>query len=400
MDQDIDYFLFNNILTKLKLYDVNNNIKKNILQLCSDVDIDHTDIDIIVEIIISRFNLKKIKQDIVKKNIKINDSVDDNIVENFRTEIYKDNMNENVNLQDLLTNISDESKRILFLPSHFNLNSFNSIRFDSNNQTIFKWDIANLDNNSNYNAVSSNKIKNIRAIRLLPFIFPSTKNGITNNSRIYVEIIELNNQAFIGYNNKRFHFEFAINYLPTKTLKQTGFRDNVVYIDDNSVDTKYNQFNCSDLGKNIALFKFTKPISEINSISIRFSTQVGNLILDQHIVTGKLITTSTLIQKKSTLINSTGIIFDQEPYINIYDQIIINKITSDNYQQFPNIQNMINKSFYINYIYKDTSIGKNIYIIPFDSTFILNQDNNAILNIILMSKKINLNLIIYHDGYI
>ena len=122
-------------------------------------------------------------------------------------------------LQSIFNPNSLIKKAYLFLDSKYRVRNT-----DSN---TLKWNIATTGTNydERTTAVSTSRLKNIVAIKLYPFKFPNTYGSLYNFNRIYVDMVELNNQSYIMYGNNRFHFEFNITYVSQPTLAQTtGYR--------------------------------------------------------------------------------------------------------------------------------------------------------------------------------
>lgn len=170
---------------------------------------------------------------------------------------------------------------------------------DSISNNLFKWNLnysgSNYDPNTT--AVSTARIINIGSVKMLPFKFPYTTGALTNHNRLAVEIVELNNQAYISYNN-RFHFEFDIE----------------------SGGVGYSQYICKDLGSNVAVFTFTNPVAELNTISLRFYNPYSLLTLDPDILYGTITSNSA----------QSVITFTKPPMVALGDMVVIQQFTTTN----------------------------------------------------------------------
>lgn len=140
---------------------------------------------------------------------------------------------------------------------------------EGNNSTLFTWNVVTTSGTFDKysSAVSSIELKNIVAIRLYPFKFPNTPRVFGNDNTLSVEIVELNNQAYIAAAfYKRFHFSFNI------------FRQNPLY--GTSYTGTQEPFKTSDLSDKGAVINFREPIAKLDNLSIRFGNPFNTLTLN------------------------------------------------------------------------------------------------------------------------
>ena len=170
---------------------------------------------------------------------------------------------------------------------------------EANNSTEFKWYVT--DTSRVYTsdmAVSTLPIKSITSIKMYPFIFPSSLNALTPSKRLSVEIDELKNQAYIApAYKKRFHFVFSVQKVDADT---------------------YPQYVIDELGQNDCLFDFHNPISELNSVTLRFGNPFRNLALDP----------DRLYATISSVGVQTRLTFTQAHYLNVDDVVVIENFTT------------------------------------------------------------------------
>lgn len=170
---------------------------------------------------------------------------------------------------------------------------------EANNSTEFKWYVT--DTSRVYTsdmAVSTLPIKSITSIKMYPFIFPSSLNALTPSKRLSVEIDELKNQAYIApAYKKRFHFVFSVQKVDADT---------------------YPQYVIDELGQNDCVFDFHNPITELNSVTLRFGNPFRNLALDA----------DRLYATISSVGAQTRLTFTQSHYLNVDDVVVIENFTT------------------------------------------------------------------------
>lgn len=122
--------------------------------------------------------------------------------------------------------------------------------------TILRWNLTTLQGNfmPESTALTIIPLRDVIAMNMTPFKFPSVQNIHTNSHRISAEIIELNSQAMIANRGqKRIHFMFDID-------KNTN--------------------DLTDIGNTKTHFKFHTPIMQLDTISLRFGNPINNISLD------------------------------------------------------------------------------------------------------------------------
>jgi hypothetical protein len=139
---------------------------------------------------------------------------------------------------------------------------------DSNNQTTFKWNIANASKTYNRlnTAATTAPLKDVVSIKMLPFRFPNTTYALRGARRLSVEIVEFDNMAhIITAENRRFHFLFELAAItagsPLPLLAQ-------------------------DIGNNSAEFSFHEPVIDVNTLTLRFGNPGTVLSLDPDVLYG------------------------------------------------------------------------------------------------------------------
>ena len=174
---------------------------------------------------------------------------------------------------------------------------------DTNNVNEFKWLIANI--NKSYNpltsAATTAPIRDIVKIKMFPFRFPNSENTVTEFHRLSVEIVELNNQAYIiTHTNKKFHFVFDI--------ERTGPVGST------------EPYDMTDVGNSLAEFEFHEPIIELNTITIRFGNPGDLINLDSDSLYGTI----------SAVGAQTMITFTQPHFCSVSTSIVISKFNTTN----------------------------------------------------------------------
>jgi hypothetical protein len=199
----------------------------------------------------------------------------------------------------------------LFLDSRY--------KVDTTDNTVIKWNIAPFGTSydSETTALTTEKITNIKSIKMYPFVFKSTA-AVYQLNRIYVTILELQSQSYTIGNNKKIHYEFFFSNNAQKTIGEaTGYRSDTVFTNNQLSNTGYTQPILSDIGNNEAIFYFDNPIDYLDTLTIQFSNLYGILKLDPETLPATLIFSSRI----------TRIIFNTNPFITVYDRIIISNLT-------------------------------------------------------------------------
>jgi len=280
-------------------------------------------------------------------------------------------------LQSIFNPNSLIKKAYLFLDSKYRVRNT-----DSN---TLKWNIATTGTNydERTTAVSTSRLKNIVAIKLYPFKFPNTYGSLYNFNRIYVDMVELNNQSYIMYGNNRFHFEFNITYVSQPTLAQTtGYRF-IPSSTGTDLSTYYTQAYCDDVGQNKSIFEFTYPIAELTTLSLQFNNGIQVLNMDADTLK------ATLYTNRGT---RTALVFASTPYIALYDTISLSGVTTTDVSATTVINN-INTEFMITEIDGVNVDNLVYYYIEYDTSGILSSSiNNGVFDVYLNSKRLQLRL--------
>ena len=249
---------------------------------------------------------------------------------------------------------------------------------------IFNWNIAS--SGTNYDKTTSiictSKIRNIIAVTMTPFKFPNSSGVLSNLNRIYVNIVELQNQAYVTSENIRFHFEFDVQYTNQLTAAEaTGYRIQYTNNNPNETSTAYTHFLCNDIGNSIARFEFVNPIAELNTLTLQFYNGLNYITLDNDIAIG------TVLECTETFLTFT---FNKEVYIALYDKVIINDISINNStSQQKEFTNDLNRSegWQISKIINSNPVSYSIYYSGGLSVDPANF-NNGQFTIYLQSKRI------------
>jgi len=343
--------------------------------------IKNKNIDELVKLFSESF-LKKIseKKDIdmhefLKTEIGVNSEhvVVDKKVENETVESL---LNKPKLLQSIFSPQSLIKKAYLYLDSKYRVRNTAS--------NTLKWNIATTGTNYDEatTAVSTSRLKNIVAIKAFPFRFPNTNAALYNFNRIYMDMIELNNQSYVMYGNTRFHFEFNISYVTQPTLAQvTGYR----YIPTSTgtdLSTYYTQAYCDDIGQNKSVFDFTYPIAELTTLSLQFNNGFQILDLDPDTVKATMYTGTR-----------TALVFQATPYIALYDTISLSNVTTTNPAAATTINNINNREFIITEIDGINVDNLVYYYFEYNTNGILNNTiNNGVFDVYLNSKRLQLRL--------
>lgn len=126
---------------------------------------------------------------------------------------------------------------------------------DDDGTASFRW---NFVNNATYTQGTVNvigDIKDITSIKVFPVKIPYTPQADNNYGRITMFIQEFSAQAFIGQENRKFHFVFAPE-----------------------VQDRYVELNPKD--NNNGLFKFKTPIVQLETLTVSFGSPLQPIIFD------------------------------------------------------------------------------------------------------------------------
>jgi len=143
---------------------------------------------------------------------------------------------------------------------------------DDDGTNAFRW---NFVNNATYTQGTVNvigDIKDITSIKVFPTKIPYTEQADNNYGRITMFIQEFSAQAFIGQENRKFHFVF-----------------------DPKIQDRYVDLNPKD--NNDGIFKFKTPIVQLETITVSFGSPLQPIVFDldrQTMVVNKYETTTKL----------------------------------------------------------------------------------------------------------
>ena len=153
----------------------------------------------------------------------------------------------------------------------------------------FKWNHINnmIRTQGSFNSIG--EIRDIISIKLMPFRIPKVNSADNQYKRISLLIHELTSQSFIAHENRQYHF---MGLICTKNISNRWLE----------IDTKDN------FGGE---FKFNKPITHLDTITISLASPLEDVIFDIDRLTGNILSYS----------NSTIIEFPIDH--NIYDNDII-----------------------------------------------------------------------------
>ena len=230
-------------------------------------------------------------------------------------EITSNDPNADVKIKDLIEKPklvhSLFSPKSLYKKAYLRLDSRWRLR-DTLTNNQFKWNLAysGTQYDPTTSTVSTSRITSIIGMKIIPFKLPNTYNSIANGNRINIRVKEFDNQAYIGYNNQRYHFTLSIK-------KPNGYREADAAI---SV-FNYEQAELNDLGNNFSEFNFAQPITQIDTLTLSFDNGFDVLTLDPDIITNVTLSYNVLTPTVTTFT------FASIPYIALYDTIIISGIT-------------------------------------------------------------------------
>ena len=208
---------------------------------------------------------------------------------------------------------------------------------------------------------SVNMIGNTRdiiAIRVHPFRIPYTETADNRYSRISMLINELTGQSFIAHENRNFHFMF-------KTT-----------IDSEFIDLEAEVFN--------GYFKFEKPITTLNTITLSFGNPLEQIIFDRD---RDVCTFDYISNAPDTLITT-----EKDHDLSNGDRVYISNFDVGSVPPALIQQNEINQRIKSEINKKNghlvTVVSSNQFTIPFDSSNIQNPITNLASNVYYGSKRI------------
>lgn len=162
--------------------------------------------------------------------------------------------------------------------------------------TLLKWSVTSPQGNyiAETSAITPIPLHDIVSITARPFRFPNARNIYTNAHRVSVEIVELNTQAIIcNRGQKRFHFLFDI--------ERTG------------AASSYAPYEIRDIENQTAHFNFHTPITQLDTLTLRFGNPFINIPLDPDQLTATL----------TSIGAQTLLTFSQPHYCEALDEIFI-----------------------------------------------------------------------------
>lgn len=167
--------------------------------------------------------------------------------------------------------------------------------------TQFTWNFVNSDSLSQGSFNSITDIGDIMAIRIYPIRIPYTSN-LDNNSydRVTMLIEEFRAQSFIGQENRRYHFVFNTD------------------IDSSNPNNRWIDL-CPE-NHNDGYFRFAKPITQLDTITITFGSPLQELVFD----------TDRLNAGVNSYGNTTEWIFGDDHNLETGDRVYIQSFTTNN----------------------------------------------------------------------
>lgn len=154
-------------------------------------------------------------------------------------------------LKELVTVLNPEivnKTAYMFLDSRYRI-------LDDDGTASFRW---NFVNNATYTQGTVNvigDIKDITSIKVFPTKIPYVSQADNNYTRVTMFIEEFSAQAFIGQENRKFHFVFAPE-----------------------IQDRYIDLNPKD--NNAGLFKFKNPITHVETITVSFGSPLQPIVFD------------------------------------------------------------------------------------------------------------------------
>jgi hypothetical protein len=361
---------FNKKFNKIEIENLVNFINKINLESIYDKDLDVVNSSIVT---IYKNNVSKPKNFDMQEYLKnqIND-IPQNIA-NSKYESFKDkenfdgtNTNDSVLLQNLISmfpSLNTEDEKISFtkIMNRDSLLRDSNILLDSRYQNISNPDKTQMQftimNNSKLKVPGSGIItslapmRDILEIEIFPFSIPYSSNADNYYHKITLSILELASISIDSYEDCQFHFMF----------------------------TATNNKNLIDLVPVNPIFRFYKPITNLNNLTLRFGTPLIPISFDNDRLYTTFIDYST---------NPCMITFGQSHNLISGDLIYINDFTTLNASSDLNIINTFNDSNgHLCTRLSDTTLSINV-----DATQVLFPDPNLSINIYFGSKRILLPL--------
>jgi hypothetical protein len=261
---------YNKEFVPAELEYINTKIKQLDQTLINSKSID-TLISVLSKVYINDLTDKNIKNRTEKKQIRIDmhDVINKELSDDLETHSCMRGIKKDSTIDSLLQ--TPKILQAIFNPSALKYETYLLLdrKFqakDCNNINEFKWNIS--ESSKNYDpkttAITTIPLKHITSIKLYPFIFPNTLYAKSDIKRLSVEIVELNNQAYIAAAyNKRFHFALSVQNLSTDP---------------------FSKYNVDDVGNSECIYNFHDAIMELNTITLRFGNPFYNLNLDPDIL--------------------------------------------------------------------------------------------------------------------
>jgi hypothetical protein len=276
--------------------------------------------NIIVESVIEELHLNHCNHNVVdvhemlKHNL-YDQKIDQDLIDKHKAKVEQNKIVE-VNIESVfgLHDISTIVKKVNEPISSVNTAYFildSRYRILGNDGTsFFKWGHINslVRSQGTYNSVGN--IRDIINVKLLPFRIPSVASAITPYNRISTFIQELCPQSYVAHEDSRFHFLGDVKSIVGKWIE---------------VDP--DNFSKGE-------FKFNKPITHLDSITMSFGSPLEPIIFDKDRLQGTI----------STYGNPTEIEFPELHNLTTGDIVYITKFNTKNPDGDDLLINQINKS--------------------------------------------------------
>lgn len=357
---------FNKKFNKIEIENLVNFINKINLESIYDKDLNVVNSSIIT---IYKKNVSKPKNFDIQEYLKnqINDipqSIPNSKYESFKNKENFDgtNTNDSILLQNLINmfpslNTEDDKINFTKILNRDSLLRDSNILLDSRYQNISNTDKTQIQftimNNSKLKVPGSGIItslapmRDILEIEIFPFSIPYSSNADNYYNKITLSILELASISIDSYENCQYHFMF----------------------------TATNNKNLIDLVPVNPIFRFYKPITNINNLTLRFGTPLNPISFDNDRLYTSFIDYTT---------NPCTITFAQSHNLISGDLIYIDDFTTLNPAVDLNVINSFNDiNGYLCTRLSDTKISINV-----DATLVLFPDPNLSINIYFGSKRI------------
>jgi hypothetical protein len=158
-----------------------------------------------------------------------------------------------------ISNISDLSKELYHNPLKLaNTYLYLDSRYrtlDTNGTTQFTWDHVNNLTRQQGSVNTVGIIQDIISMKVYPVRLPYTSSADNDYKRITMLVNEFAAQSFIAHENRRFHFMFNVEN-----------------------NNQWMELTASD--NNDGEFKFTKPVTKLDSITVSFGSPTEPVIFD------------------------------------------------------------------------------------------------------------------------